>query len=114
LEIPRKSVIFVLNKKSKIMIMNFKQLADTFAILSSYNPNGFFDDWAEHDEWGIHLENVNLSPEDIRALAEMGWGLGSDGDYDEEEMKPWYNPKDYTTEEIVEVYNNYKAIYKYA
>ena len=44
----------------------------------------------------------------------MGWGLGSDGDYDEEEMKPWYNPKDYTTEEIVEVYNNYKAIYKYA
>ena len=44
----------------------------------------------------------------------MGWGLGSDYEQDDEEMAAWNNPDEHTDEEIVEVFNNYKAIYKYA
>jgi alpha-L-fucosidase len=95
--------------------MKYKDLVKTFEILSSYDPEGIVFDWAEHDEWGITLDHINLSPEDIRTIAEMEcWGLGCDEEYNEEEMKPWYNPQNYTTEEIVEVYNNYKSIYTYA
>lgn len=94
--------------------MTFEELAKTFNILSSHNPTGFVFDWAEHDEWGISLENVDLTPSEIRTLAEMGWGLGSDYEQDDEEMAAWNNPEEHTDEEIVEVFNNYKAIYKYA
>ena len=94
--------------------MTFEQLAKTFDILSSHNPDGIVMDWAEHDEWGIVLSNVDLTPSEIRMLAEMGWGLGSDYEQDDEEMAAWNNPDEHTDEEIVEVFNNYKAIYKYA
>ena len=94
--------------------MTFEQLAKTFDILSSHNPDGIVMDWAEHDEWGIELSGFNLSSGEIRMLAEMGWGLGSDYEQDDEEMAAWNNPEEHTDEEIVEVFNNYKAIYKYA
>lgn len=94
--------------------MTFEQLAKTFDILSSHNPDGIVMDWAEHDEWGIELSGFNLSSGEIRMLAEMGWGLGSDYEQDDEEMAAWNNPDEHTDEEIVEVFNNYKAIYKYA
>jgi hypothetical protein len=44
----------------------------------------------------------------------MGWSLGSDNEYDEEEMEVWQNPQKHTDEELVEVFNQYKSIYKYA
>ena len=94
--------------------MTFKQLADTFNMLASKKPECFVMDYAEHDEWGIDLEDFDLSPAEIRSLAEMGWSLGCDSEWDEEGMKPWTDPQNHTDEEIVEVFNRYKSIYKYA
>ena len=95
--------------------MTYKQLAETFNMLASKKPDGFAMDWAEHDEWGIDLSEFELTEKEIRMLAEMGgWGLGSDNEFDEEEMKAWTNPQNHTDEEIVEVFNRYKSIYKYA
>jgi hypothetical protein len=47
-------------------------------------------------------------------LAEMGWGLGSDAEYDEDGMQAWIHPESHTDDEIVEVFNDYKSIYKLA
>ena len=94
--------------------MKYEELARTFNIISSKNPTGIVMDWAEHDEYGFELSNVDLTPSEVRELAEMGWGLGSDSEYDEEEMKAWENPDEYTDEELMELWNNYKSIYKYA
>ena len=94
--------------------MKYEDLARTFDIISSKNPTGIVMDWAEHDEWGIDLSNVSLEPSDIRQIAEMGWGLGSDSEYDEEEMRVWYNPYDHTDDELMELWDMYKSIYKYA
>jgi hypothetical protein len=95
--------------------MTYKQLADTFNMLASKRPDGFVMDFAECDEWGIDLEGFDLSPAEIRSLAEMGWALGCDHDeWDEEKMKAWIHPQNHSDEEIVEVFNRYKSIYKYA
>lgn len=94
--------------------MTYKQLADTFNMLASKKPDGFVMDYARHDEWGINLKGFELSPAEIRSLAEMGWSLGSDNEYDEEEMEVWQNPQKHTDEELVKVFNIYKSIYKYA
>ena len=94
--------------------MTYKQLADTFNMLASKRPDDFVMDYANHDEWGIDLEDFDLSPEEIRSLAEMGWSLGCDNEWDEEAMKAWLHPQNHTDEEIVEVFNRYKSIYKYA
>ena len=94
--------------------MTYKQLAETFNMLASKKPDGFVMDYAEHDEWGIDLEDFDLSPAEIRSLAEMGWSLGCDNEWDEEAMKAWLHPQNHTDEEIVEVFNRYKSIYKYA
>ncbi len=94
--------------------MKYEDLAKTFNIISSKNPTGILMDWAEHDEWGFELRGVDLSPSEVRQLAEIGWGLGSDSEYDEEEMSAWHNPSEHTDEELMELWNNYKSIYKYA
>ena len=94
--------------------MTYAQLAKTFEILAKHETDSIVMDWAEHDEWGIDLSGFNLSPKEIRMLAEMGWELGSDNEYDEDEMKAWIHPEAHTDEEIVEVFNNYKSIYKFA
>lgn len=94
--------------------MKYKDLVKTFEMLAKHQPDGVLMDWSQHDEWGINLSKFDLSAEEIRSLAEMGWGLGSDYEHDEEEMAAWYYPSEHTDEEIVEVYNNYKTIYKYA
>ena len=95
-------------------MMTFEKLAKTFEILASHRPDEFVMDWAEHDEWGIDLRRFDLSPEEIRTLAEIGWGLGSDSEYDEDEMEAWFHPEDHTDSELVELYNMYKSIYKIA
>jgi hypothetical protein len=40
--------------------------------------------------------------------------LGSEADYDEEEMAAWDEPEKASDEELVESFNQYKSIYKYA
>ena len=94
--------------------MTYAQLAKTFEILAKHNPDGYVMDWAEHDEWGIDLSGFDLSAEEIRTIAELGWYLGSDYEYDEEEMAAWDHPDNNTDEKVVEVFNNYKSIYKSA
>lgn len=90
--------------------MTYSELAMTFDILAKHKPDGTVMDWSE-DEWGIDLNDFELSPSEIRMLAEMGWLLGSD---DGEEMKAWYEPKTASDEELVELFNQYKSISKYA
>ena len=94
--------------------MKYKDLARTFEILASKNPDGVVMDWAEHDEWGINLNTMNLQPSEVRELAEIGWSLGCDADYDKDAMAAWYNPSEHTDEELMELWNNYKTIHKYA
>ena len=93
--------------------MTYKDLAKTFDMLAKHNPDGIVMDWSEA-EWGIDLNDFDLSPSQIRMLAEMGWYIGSDAEYDEEEMAAWYEPKTASDEELVEIFNQYKSIYKYA
>ena len=94
--------------------MTYSDLAKTFEMLAAHNPDLFIMDWATRDEWGIDLSLFNLSPSEIRMLAEMGWCLGSDAEYDEEEMGAWYEPETASDEELVEIFNQHKSIYKYA
>lgn len=94
--------------------MTYEQLAKTCVLLAKYKPDCPIMDWAEHDEWGIDLRGIDLLPAEIRLLAEWGWQLGSDSEYDEETMEAWYHPEDHTDEEIAEVFNCYQSIYKYA
>jgi hypothetical protein len=94
--------------------MTYNELAKIFEMLAAHNPDGILMDWATRDEWGIDLSLFNLSPSEIRMLAEMGWCLGSDAEYDEEEMAAWYEPEKASDEELVELFNQYKSISKYA
>ena len=93
--------------------MTFKELAKTFEMLASHRPDGFVMDWAAHEQWGISLDKFELSPSEIRMLAEMGWCIGSDAEYDEEEMGAWYEPETASDEELVEIFNEHKSIYQY-
>lgn len=94
--------------------MTYNDLAKTFEMLAKHKPYGFVMDWARHENWGIELNDFDLSPSEIRMLAEMEWCIGSDAEYDEEEMAAWYEPKTASDEELVAIFNQYKSIYKYA
>ena len=94
--------------------MTYNDLAKTFEMLAAHNPDGIVMDWANREEWGIDLNGFELSPSEIRMLAEMGWYLGSDAEYDEEEMAAWCEPETTSDEELVELFNYYKSISKYA
>ena len=94
--------------------MTYNDLAKTFEMLAKHKPDGLVLDWATRDEWGIDLNGFELSPSEIRMLAEMGWCLGSDAEYDEEEMAAWYEPETSSDDELVELFNQYKSISKYA
>ena len=93
--------------------MTYSELAMTFDMLAKHNPDGIVMDWSEA-EWGIDLNDFELSPSEIRMLAEMEWCIGSDAEYDDEEMSAWYEPKTASDEELVKIFNQYKSIYKYA
>lgn len=96
--------------------MRFKDLAKTFKMLEKKMPVGHIDSWSNNDVWGIDLNYIDFSPSEIRMLAEMGWCLGNNTEYDEireEEMEMWENPQEYTDKEIVELFNKYKSIYTY-
>ena len=88
--------------------MTYEQLAKTCVLLAKYKPDCPIMDWAEDDEWGSDRRGFDLLPAEIRRLAEWGWQLGSDSEYDEETMEAWYHPEDHTDEEIAEVFNCYQ------
>lgn len=96
--------------------MTYEQLSRTFAILAAKKGPDVVFDYATHDEYGydLHYLKEPLTVEEVRELAEMGWSLGYDCDYDEEIMAPWYNQNLYSDEEIMNLWNEYKTIHKYA
>lgn len=96
--------------------MKYKDLVRTFEIIAAKNPDDIAMDYAEHDEYGVdlHYLKVPLTAEEVRELASLGWSLGYDCDYNEEIMAPWHNPSEYTDEELMTLWNEYKAIHKYA
>lgn len=94
--------------------MTYKQLIETFEIVAKYD-GGLEKDclrmWAVYDEHGIEFGyDWNVSVEDIRKLAAMGWKLGCDALLTEEDYEKWENYKDLTDEELVELFNEYKGI----
>ena len=94
--------------------MTYEDLAKTFNILSAHQPNCIVMDWTYTDVWGIDLSSFNLLPSETRMLAAIGWGLEPASDYDTDVMQAWLPPESNTAEEIVELFNKYKSIYKYA
>ena len=94
--------------------MTYKQLIRTIEIAASHN-GGLDKDclsmWAEHDEHGIYIKGITAG--EARELAEMGWLLGCDAEYDEEDSNIWQNPRNHSDEELIEVYNKYNGIYKF-
>lgn len=97
--------------------MTYRELIETLELIAKYD-GGLDSDclnmWAEHDEHGISFNSKwNVSAKDLRKLAAMGWGLGSDGDYDEEAFEKWENYEKLSDEEIVELFSDYNGIYTY-
>lgn len=97
--------------------MTYKELIETLEIVAKYD-GGLDKDclrmWATHDEHGISFDSKwNVSAEDLRKLAKMGWGLSCDNDYDEDVFEKWENPDSLSDEEIVELFSDYNGIYKY-
>lgn len=97
--------------------MNYKDLIETIQIVAKYNGGleaDCYEMWAEHDEHGIRIKNAkDVSAADIRRLAEIGWQLGCDADYNEEDSEKWENYKNLSDEELKELFSEYGGIYKY-
>lgn len=99
--------------------MTYKELIETLEIVAKYD--GGLDKecdvmWAEHDEHGIVFDRRwDVSAEDIRKLAAMGWGLGCDDDYDEDDdsFDKWENYDEISDKELVEIFKEYNGIYKF-
>ena len=96
--------------------MNYKDLARTFEIIAAKNPYNIVMDYATHDEYGFDLRYLKepLTVEEVRELASLGWSLGYDEDYDEDVMKVWYSHKLYSDKEVMNLWNRYQTIHKYA
>lgn len=97
--------------------MTYKELIETLEIIAKYDgglDNECLIMWAAHEEHGFGFKKTwNVEAKDIRRLAEIGWGLGSDDEYDEEESEKWKHPENLSDEELVEIFNNYSGIYTY-
>lgn len=97
--------------------MTYKDLIETFKIVAKYD-GGLEEScsrmWAVHDEHGIEFDSKwELDPKDIRRLAEMGWGLGCDAEFDEEDYEKWSHHENLSDEELVELFNCYNGIFKF-
>ena len=97
--------------------MTYKELIETLEIVAKYD-GGLDSDclkmWAVHDEHGISFDHKwDLDPKDVRRLAEIGWGLGCDDEYDEDDSEKWQNHKNLSDEELMELFKCYNGIYKY-
>jgi len=102
--------------------MTYRDIIRTFEIFAQYGNKGldteFLWDWAEHDEYGFQWESdEDILIEDLRALRTYGWLLGSDSEYCEEDAIIWdpdtEEGQNATDEQLMEIWNNYKSIYKY-
>lgn len=94
--------------------MKYKDLIETLKIIRKYDTlPDCYTIWATDEEFGFEISNDwNVSAKDLRRLAEMGWSLGSDDDYDEEnkDFEKWENYKDLSDEELISVFKNYDSI----
>lgn len=98
-------------------MLTYKDLIETFEIIAKYDgglESKCTNMWAEHDEHGISFDSDwDLDPKDIRRLAEMGWGLGSDGEFDEDDFDKWEHHERLSDEKLVELFKCYNGIYTY-
>lgn len=96
--------------------MTYKQLIETLEIAAKYNGglgHGCYEMWAEHDEHGITFSQTPTADE-LRKLSKMGWLLGSDADYKEEDSDKWERSDSLTDEEIINMFKEHgDSIYKY-
>jgi len=97
--------------------MTYKDLIETLKIVSKYDgglENTCLNMWAEHDAHGISFKsNWALDPKDIRRLAEMGWVLGSHGEFDEDDFDKWEHYDELSDDELVELFKCYNGIFKF-
>lgn len=97
--------------------MKYRDLIRTFEIIAKYDgglDNKCLNMWAEHDEHGISFDSDwDVSVDDIRELAAMGWLLGCDAEFDEEDFEKWENYKELTDEEIKELFSEYNGIFTF-
>lgn len=94
--------------------MTYNDLIETLEIIKKYDdsPN-CYSIWAQHEEVGFTFKSKwNVSAKDIRRLAEMGWSLGSDYEYDEEDNRfdKWVNYKELSDEELVKIFKDFNSI----
>lgn len=98
-------------------MFTYKDLIETFEIVAKYDgglENKCLNMWAAHDEHGISFDSKwELDPKDVRRLAEMGWCLGCDDEYDEDDSEKWENYKNLSDEELIELFKCYNGIYTY-
>lgn len=96
--------------------MTYKQLIETLEIAAKYDYGLDYDCnvmWAHHDEHGIYFKQTPTA-EDLRKLSKMGWLLGSDDDYDEEDSDKWEHSDSLTDEELIDLFKEHgDSIYKY-
>lgn len=97
--------------------MTYRDLIRTFEIIAKYDgglDHKCLNMWAEHDEHGIAFDSDwDVSVDDIRELAAMGWLLGCDSEYNEEDFEKWENYKELTDEEIKELFSEYNGIFTF-
>lgn len=94
--------------------MKYKDLITTLEIAAKYDgglDHECFTMWAEHDEHGIEFVNTP-STDDLRKLAKMGWLLGSDAMYQQEDAELWENIDSLSDEQLVSLFERYNGIYK--
>lgn len=94
--------------------MTYKHLIETIEIIRKYDTlPDCYTIWATYEEFGFEIKrDWNMSAKDIRRLAEMGWSLGSDDEYDEEnkDFEKWENYKNLSDEELISIFKNYNSI----
>lgn len=94
--------------------MTYKDLIETIEIIRKYDTlPGCYTIWATYEEFGFEIQrDWNMSAKDIRRLAEMGWSLRSDDEYDEnnKDFEKWENYKELSDEELVEIFKRFNSI----
>lgn len=98
------------------MAITYKNLIETLEIAAKYDgglDNNCWSMWAEHDEHGIDFKETPTADE-LRKLSKMGWLLGCDADYNEEDSDKWEHCDTLTDEELIDLFKEHgDSIYKY-
>lgn len=96
--------------------MTYNQLIETLEIAAKYDgglDKNCWTMWARYDEHGISF-NETPTADELRKLSKMGWHLGHDADYNEEDSDKWEHSDSLTDEEIINLFKEHgDSIYKF-